>query len=162
VTLHAPTCLHAYSLEVTCWSQAVCFSCLQLSSCKGKATPYDIKYPLLSSGRPVTARKTIENSERKRERREKNLELSTDEPFSPSCDFNQCVLVWLRAEGLVFKSLESPKFFSLGFYRRVSSLKFISTKFILKLEEIVLNIIKYGSINHVKFYYKLIFQNIPV
>ncbi|KAG5374386.1 hypothetical protein IGI04_042303, partial [Brassica rapa subsp. trilocularis] len=40
-----------------------------------------------------------------------------DEPFSPSCDFNQCVLVWLRAEGLVSKSLKSSKFFSLGFYR---------------------------------------------
>ncbi|KAF3569030.1 hypothetical protein DY000_02013796 [Brassica cretica] len=59
-----------------------------------------------------------------------------DNPFSPSCDFNQCVLVWLRAEGLASKSLESPKFFSLRFYRRVFSLKFISTKFILKLEEI--------------------------
>ncbi|KAG5382597.1 hypothetical protein IGI04_034067 [Brassica rapa subsp. trilocularis] len=81
-----------------------------------------------------------------------------DEPFSPSCDFNQCVLVLLRAEGLVSKSFESSKFFSLGFYR----LKFISTKFILKLEEIVLNIIKYGSINHVKSYYKHVFQNIPV
>ncbi|KAF3555219.1 hypothetical protein F2Q69_00015059 [Brassica cretica] len=55
-----------------------------------------------------------------------------DNPFSPSCDFNQCVIVWLRAEGLASKNLESPKFFSLGFYR----LKFISTKFILKLEEI--------------------------
>ncbi|CAN7017411.1 unnamed protein product [Brassica rapa subsp. trilocularis] len=36
-----------------------------------------------------------------------------DKPFSPSCDFIQCVLVWLRAEGLVSKSLESPMFFSL-------------------------------------------------
>ncbi|KAF2618001.1 hypothetical protein F2Q68_00042178 [Brassica cretica] len=33
VMCHAPSCLHACSLEVTCWSQAVCFSCLQLSSC---------------------------------------------------------------------------------------------------------------------------------
>jgi len=97
-----------------------------------EATPYDIKYPLLSSGRPETDRKPEKSSERKRERREKNLleknwlknseknqgrEVSLDDPFSPSCDFNQCVLVWLRAEGLVFKSLESPKFFSLGFYR---------------------------------------------
>ncbi|KAG5375528.1 hypothetical protein IGI04_040124 [Brassica rapa subsp. trilocularis] len=48
-----------------------------------------------------------------------------DEPFSPSCDFNQCVLVWLRAEGLVFKSLESPKFFSLGFYRLDLSLSLV-------------------------------------
>ncbi|KAG5378198.1 hypothetical protein IGI04_026040 [Brassica rapa subsp. trilocularis] len=101
--------------------------------------------------------------EKERKKREKSgRKVGLDDPFSPSCDFNQCVMVWLRAEGLVFKSLESPKFFSLGFYRRVFSLKFISTKFILKLEEIVLNIIKYGSINHVKFYYKPVFQNIPV
>ena len=97
-----------------------------------EATPYDIKYPLLSSGRPVTARKTREKfREKERKKREKSVrktswkiqkkiqrrELSMDKPFSPSCDFIQCVLVWLRAEGLVSKSLESPKFFSLGFYR---------------------------------------------
>ncbi|KAG5410805.1 hypothetical protein IGI04_007124, partial [Brassica rapa subsp. trilocularis] len=145
---------------------ATCFSKLLLCVKRkplAEAIPYGIKHILLSSGRHVTARKTRENSERKRERKEKNLknqgrEVSLDDPFSPSCDFNQCVLVWLRAEGLVFKSLESPKFFSLGFYR----LKFISTKFILQLEEIVLNIIKYGSINHVKSYYKPVFQNISV
>ena len=38
-----------------------------------EATPYDIKYPLLSSGRPETDRKPEKSSERKRERREKNL-----------------------------------------------------------------------------------------
>ncbi|WZZ15164.1 hypothetical protein YC2023_108253 [Brassica napus] len=69
-----------------------------------EATPYDIKYPLLSSGRPETDRKPEKSSERKRERRENNLleklvekfrkknqgrEVSLDDPFSPSC------LAWL-------------------------------------------------------------------
>ena len=38
-----------------------------------EATPYDIKYPLLSSGCPKTYRKPEKSSQRKRERREKNL-----------------------------------------------------------------------------------------
>ncbi|KAG5407849.1 hypothetical protein IGI04_013968 [Brassica rapa subsp. trilocularis] len=110
------------SAACTAWCAETCHQLSNLSfvfcgskpSCE--ATPYDIKYPLLSSGRPVTARKTREKfREKERKKREKS-----------------CVLVWLRAEDLVSKSLESPKFFSLGFYR----LKFISTKFILKLEEI--------------------------
>ena len=107
-------------------------TCFGLSKPSAEATPHAIKYLLLSSGRPVAQEKPEKISERKREGREKNLweklvekfkkqiqrrELIMDEPFSPSCDFNQCVLVWLRAEGLVSKSLESPKFFSLWFYR---------------------------------------------
>ncbi|KAF3609267.1 hypothetical protein DY000_02049947 [Brassica cretica] len=39
-----------------------------------EATPYDIKYALVSSGRPETDRKPEKSSERKRERKEKNLE----------------------------------------------------------------------------------------
>ncbi|KAF8053141.1 hypothetical protein N665_0135s0001 [Sinapis alba] len=55
-------------------------ACLQLSSlssdlCGSKplseATPHVIKHHLLSSGRPLLARKTIESSEKIRERREK-------------------------------------------------------------------------------------------
>ena len=57
-------------------------------------------------------KKFMKNSEKNQRRG-----VSMDNPFSPSCDFNQCVLVWLRAEGLASKSLESPKFFSLRFYR---------------------------------------------
>ncbi|WZY94045.1 hypothetical protein YC2023_066374 [Brassica napus] len=57
------------------------------------------------------------------------------------------VLVCLRAEGLVFKSLESPKFFSLGFYRLdvFSDRSLYQPKFILKLEEIGLAELNYPS-----------------
>ncbi|KAG5375549.1 hypothetical protein IGI04_040145 [Brassica rapa subsp. trilocularis] len=95
------------SAACAAWSAEACHQLSNLSCvfCGSKpsseATPYDIKYHLLSSGRPVTARKTREKfREKERMKREKS-----------------CVLVWLRAEDLVSKSLESPKFFNLGFYR---------------------------------------------
>ena len=96
-----------------------------------EATPYDIKYPLLSSGRPVTARKTREKfREKERKKREKSVRkdswkiqkniqrrgVSMDNSFSPSCDFNQWVLECLRAEDLASWSRESPMFFSLWFW----------------------------------------------
>ncbi|KAF2549079.1 hypothetical protein F2Q70_00022220 [Brassica cretica] len=118
------------SAACAAWCAEACHQLSNLSFvfCGSKpsseATPYNIKYPLLSSGRPVTARKTRKKfREKERKKREKSVrkiqkkiqrrELSMDEHFSPSCDFNQCFRV-----------------------RRVFSLKFISTKFILKLEEI--------------------------
>ena len=44
-----------------------------LSKASAEATPHTIKYLLLSCGRPVAQEKPEKISERKRERKEKNL-----------------------------------------------------------------------------------------
>ncbi|KAG5397658.1 hypothetical protein IGI04_019472 [Brassica rapa subsp. trilocularis] len=103
------------SAACAAWCAEACvhLSSLSFALCGSKpsseVTPYALKHLLLSSGRHVTARKTREKFREKEKKKERKI-----------------------SEDLVSKSLESPKFFSLGFYR----LKFISTKFILKLEEI--------------------------
>jgi len=48
-------------------------TCFGLSKPSAEATPHAIKYLLLSSGRPVAQEKPEKISERKRERKEKNL-----------------------------------------------------------------------------------------
>ncbi|KAF3589918.1 hypothetical protein F2Q69_00031133 [Brassica cretica] len=77
--------LVSFFMEGKCsvaWAAWCAEACHQLSNlsfvfCGSKpsseATPYDIKYTLISSGRPETYRKPEKSSERKRERREKNL-----------------------------------------------------------------------------------------